>query len=402
MEKTLIIAEDAPPVNNGAANRLKSWFSYFPKGSYCIIMPKIKRNYSPVNHSKIEKGYYLDCRYYYLPFPDWHTNISRYMGIMIRLIHFCILPYSIIKGMLIIKKERISNIFVTSGYGYYFVLAYYLTKITKIPYSVYMFDLWTNEQVVSRIHRVLIKVFEKRIFKYAKNVFVMSEPLGDYYGRKLGISPVVIPHSVDLKKYNCLDTKKAIDAFPEGNFKKIVFTGMINSAQRDAIRNMVNTLRLPGMESIKLILFTRADVDLLRQTGISGENVILRYARPEEIPIIQKKADILFLPLAFNSSMPNLIKTAMPGKLPEYLAAGRPILVHAPKGCFISEYAKDKGFAVVVDKPDRFLLKEGVLNIINDSLLREKIIANALETAKLHDAEIISFRLKQYLITQHI
>jgi len=360
-------------------------------------MPKIKHDYSPVNHSRIEKGYYLKCKYYYLPFPDWHGSISRYMGIIIRLIHFCILPYSIIKGMIIVKKENISNIFVTSGYGYYFILAYYLKKLTKTPYSVYMFDLWTKEIAASRIHRVLIKLFEKRIFTSAKNVFVMSEPLKEYYERKFSISPVVISHSVDLTKYSSLDTKKSVDTFPEGDFREIVFTGMINSAQRDAIRNMVDALKLPGMENIKLILYTRADVDLLKQTGISGENVILRYALPEEIPIIQKKADILFLPLAFNSSMPTLIKTAMPGKLPEYLAAGRPILVHAPKGCFISGYAKDKDFAVVVDRPDRFLLKEAILNILNNPAIQNRIIGNALFTAKLHDSETISVRMQQYL-----
>jgi hypothetical protein len=45
-------------------------------------------------------------------------------------------------------------------------------------------------------------------------------------------------------------------------------------------------------------------------------------------------ADVQLLPLSFSSSYPDLIRTSAPGKLGEYLAAGRPLLVHGPADSF--------------------------------------------------------------------
>ena len=45
-----------------------------------------------------------------------------------------------------------------------------------------------------------------------------------------------------------------------------------------------------------------------------------------------KRADAVFLGLSFGSDHPEVIKTATPARLPEYMASGTPLIVHAPRG----------------------------------------------------------------------
>ena len=131
--------------------------------------------------------------------------------------------------------------------------------------------------------------------------------------------------------------------------------------------------------------------------GIAGERVTCRFAHKSEIPSIQRDADILFLPLAFDSPYPDLIKTASPSKMPEYLAAGRPILIHAPEYSYIAHYARERGFGMVVDRPDPEELKRALLLLLEDESLRKRVVLNALKTVQNHDARKVSGRLQGYL-----
>lgn len=104
---------------------------------------------------------------------------------------------------------------------------------------------------------------------------------------------------------------------------------------------------------------------------------------------------ILFLPMAFNS--PDIIKTASPVKLPEYLASGPPILVHAPEYAYITWYAKKYGWGFVVDKPDLELLKEAVQVLLRDDFLKENLVQNTFNTVQMHDEVIVSNTLQKCL-----
>ena len=56
-----------------------------------------------------------------------------------------------------------------------------------------------------------------------------------------------------------------------------------------------------------------------------------------------------------------VIETTSPSKLPEYLAAGRPILIHAPSDSYIAWYGKTHKCAEVVDTPDLETLRKSIL-----------------------------------------
>lgn len=115
--------------------------------------------------------------------------------------------------------------------------------------------------------------------------------------------------------------------------------------------------------------------------GITGPVVIHRNLPNDRMPGIQRRADLLFLPLAFASEYPDIIRTSAPGKIGEYLASGTPVLVHAPKDSFVSWFFSRYQCGMVVNDDDPAPLSEALKILLSDCGLRETITRNACERA---------------------
>jgi len=66
----------------------------------------------------------------------------------------------------------------------------------------------------------------------------------------------------------------------------------------------------------------------------------------------------------------------------EYLASGRPILVHAPAESFIAEYCNKYNCGYVVDEKDPQLLVNTICEIILNPNKREIVSKNAIMRAQ--------------------
>jgi glycosyltransferase involved in cell wall biosynthesis len=100
-----------------------------------------------------------------------------------------------------------------------------------------------------------------------------------------------------------------------------------------------------------------------------------------DIAPVQRQADILFLPLAFNSPIAEVIRTSAPGKTGEYLSVGKPILVHAPEDTFISWYFRQHQCGLVVDRDDTNLLALAITRLSSDQDLCAQISDRARRRA---------------------
>ena len=99
------------------------------------------------------------------------------------------------------------------------------------------------------------------------------------------------------------------------------------------------------------------------------------------VPRVQQEADVLFLALAFDSPYLDIVRTSAPAKMGEYLAAGRPILAHAPSDSFVSRYVRRHGCGVVVAESDPAALAGALNELLTDAALRERICAAARQCA---------------------
>jgi glycosyltransferase involved in cell wall biosynthesis len=72
----------------------------------------------------------------------------------------------------------------------------------------------------------------------------------------------------------------------------------------------------------------------------------------------------------------------VPSKTGEYLASGRPILVHAPADSFLVWYFRRYECGLIVDTPDSVRLAEAVERLLTDGDLCRRLVANARERAR--------------------
>ena len=106
-------------------------------------------------------------------------------------------------------------------------------------------------------------------------------------------------------------------------------------------------------EPFRLHIFTSQAPSTVFGYGIDGRHV----TRHDAVPLTEMRreltaASILFLPLGFDTGVPEVIRTAAPAKLGEYLQSGRPILAHVPADSFVAHFCRRHECALVVDKPD--------------------------------------------------
>jgi glycosyltransferase involved in cell wall biosynthesis len=163
--------------------------------------------------------------------------------------------------------------------------------------------------------------------------------------------------------------------------------GSVYSAQADAFRNLVAALDLQQGRFVLDLYTAQFSLDLVSKELASPHFFPHPHVSHATAVGLQKSADILFLPLAFDSPIPEVIRSSAPAKLGEYLAAGRPILVHAPAGSFVTELIREAEAGLVVDTPDPRRLAEALTTLATDARLRTRMVLNASRLAKEFDVE---------------
>ncbi len=280
----------------------------------------------------------------------------------------------------IIKKEKCNCIITCTGDIINLPAAYLACKITKTPFVAYIFDYflfqWTG------VVRKFVGLIEPIIIKGAKKIIVPNEKMQDEYLERYGVKSVIIRNPCDIiDNDNCFESERDKEQF-NSEFFNIVYTGSVYHAQLDAFINLLNALQFLQEIKIKLHVYTSQLKQQLEQYGIAGDFVEYHgHINENKIPCILQKADMLFLPLAFDSKIPEVVRTSSPGKTGEYLASGKVILVHAPKDSFLSEYFRTHFCGIIIDDNDYIILADAIRKVIYDKELQVQLGHNAKQMA---------------------
>jgi glycosyltransferase involved in cell wall biosynthesis len=89
---------------------------------------------------------------------------------------------------------------------------------------------------------------------------------------------------------------------------------------------------------------------------------------------------------------------AFPTKLAEYLAAGRPIIVHAPSYATAASYVREHDCGVVVDRPDVEALVEAIDQLLGDDQRASELGLRSRQVAREnHDRRDVVARFRREL-----
>jgi len=407
-KKILIISSYAPPSVMGAPQNIYNILRDFPKGSYCILT-----SFYNIDNISAKTGTWLKEKYIFYDNTSasgslkTHSEITKERPsrlILNKLKHlvkrlwflgalggiFIILSQIIMiirAGTKAIKKEEIEIMLGFSDYGPTMISTYFLHKITKKPYYIFLFDIYKNNFYPVFPAGFLANIFEPKILKNAEKIIVTNEATLNYYaqiyGEEIRKKITIIYNSTFPKSYLKLHTEYN----PKPPYT-ILYTGRISWPQIRSLKNLIKALEQINDIDVKLEIYCPNPKDYLKKISIiESKKVKISIAPPQKMPEIQTQADILFLPLSWHTKSQKIIDTATPGKLADYLISNRPILIHAPTSTFLVKYAKENNFALVVDEENIEKLKSAIKTLLSDKTFTKRLIENAKATFfKNHDA----------------
>lgn len=263
-----------------------------------------------------------------------------------------------------------------------FAAAYLAHRRSGRPLVVYEMDEWRASlgTASGRVASALERVFHGPLLRSAGIVWAMSEPMATAFADRFGVAARVLPHCVDLAPYAAARPP----APPADGPFNVVFIGSINAAQADAVRSVALAVdRLPA--DAQFLLYTDQGAEELGQLGIGGPRLRIRPTVPSaELPAILRAADVLVVALSFEPALRTVVTTSFPTKTIDYLAAGVPILVHAPPDAAVSVRARAQGWGLVADERDPARVAEILQRLATDHALREDLARAALATVSAH------------------
>jgi glycosyltransferase involved in cell wall biosynthesis len=331
----------------------------------------------------------LNARYSFVPKKSPRGNrfaVGRLLNATINV------PLAIAAGLraaAVARKRRAGWVLTVSDEGFSPIAGAVCARMSGLPHVIVVFDLW-EENAYTDVARVFARVLEPRIFRSAAKVVVHNARMAEHYRAKHGISCAVLPTSAEPWELASPGER------PQEDEREILFAGAIYWAQEDALRRLSRVTR--DLAGVRLtVVGSRADEATLRDQGIFVDRLEPDLP-PEQFRSRLEQADVLFLGLGFETAHPDVIQTASPAKLPEYMASGRPILIHAPRGSHVAEYARDEDFAEVVDAPDDEELRTAVIRVLSGPELAMSRAARAQKIVReRHDVSSVREELRRIL-----
>jgi len=228
-------------------------------------------------------------------------------------------------------------------------------RVAGLPHLIWVFDLW-QENALTDVERWIAARVERTIWRDARAIVSHTEKMSEHYARKHGVRCRVLPTPIDLQSPSGGDPPSRRSAPPY----EVLSGGAVYWAQEEALARLA---RVCADDEFHLTVL--GDAAALARKGIEADAI--------EPPLPQlefqrrvRDADLLFLGLSFDSIAPDIVRTATPARLVDYMASGRPLLVHAPPDSHVACYAREEDFAEVVDVADDGALAAGLRAVLAD------------------------------------
>lgn len=398
----------------GGPQNLYNLFSQIPSEKYVILTGRAAIG------SGLEKGgTWLDGEYVFFDQPQatkekigaeaapaagLATKTSGWVGFIKRIPGTSLLFYAWITGQQIVqmthqgvravKKYDCSLILGISDSGPALISTFLIAKLTRQPHQYYLYDIYKGNNLQS-IERWLASMFERKLMTSAEQVIVTNEGTEQHYQRRYGknIRTAIVYNSVFTENYTTQRTPyKPVAPYT------IVFTGHVYWAQEQAVINLIKAMALLYDLPVRLDLYIPKTNEAITRAVQGSSNIQLTAAAQSEMPRVQSQATLLFLPLAWDTKAPDIIATATPGKFTDYLASGRPMLIHAPSYAYVSQYTKQHNVGLVVDQNNPAELARVIRQFLTTPSVGQAYIDRALAIFSAnHDAKKNAQKLTELL-----
>lgn len=278
--------------------------------------------------------------------------------------------------------------------------AFVAAKQSGLPFVGYLHDTIAEGMADTRWAGFGRKV-QAEVFAGADLLFVMSQGMADLYRRRYDLATIPLVHTYPEKIGNGADIDGTVPGNGTSDEPTALWSGNIYRINRHAVRRAFRALSTqPGLT---LNLATSQTVETLTQLGVCGDNVRLTYfsanERPAYLDFLRRQTfHIVALDWPDESPVhPDELGTIFPTKTPEYLASGRPILVHCPAEYFLARFFKEHGCGEVICERSEEALVAGIQRLIADRGHARDLGRKAIDAASMFRREAVAATFTRYL-----
>jgi glycosyltransferase involved in cell wall biosynthesis len=394
MKKFVLISHVLPPFPSGQAVMLYRIFSCINERNYYLIHTR-----SPLltgRNNVNDEFRLLGDHHYIAAEPVFNVPVFFVVSWIVKAINFFVKFLVRSKNILnIVRREtETCAIVVCTGDAVDILAGYCVSRICSVPFYAYIFDDYLYQFIGSE--RLVVKLISPFIFKHSAGIIGPNEFICEEYQRRYGVPTVLVRNPCDkteLKKepYEKISQLK--------NKIKIVYTGDVYLANYGCFRNLIQAMKLLRDYPFELHIFTPRLPEKLASEGVEGEKIFIHPSLPYVEALEQQRmGDILFLPLEFESPIPEIIRTSAPGKLGEYLASGVPVLAHVPANSFVADYLGKHECGLVASENDPSKLKDCLLKLATAERFCRTIVHNARQRAlQDFDPKIAAEKLIEFI-----
>jgi glycosyltransferase involved in cell wall biosynthesis len=278
----------------------------------------------------------------------------------------------------VLRDEGCTGLLTTSSETPNVLAGAVAARIARVPFGVYLMDDWRH-QVAIRHPWLFADLLQRQVLARAAACLVVSPLLAEELRAESGIPAEVVNHVLPPD----VALEPPVDR-PWPNRPgaiRLVYTGNIYRAHFGALADVLRALEAPGLEQVTLHVYTQSPAAVLAQIGVEGRMVVHPPVGQAELRVIQAEADILLLPLAFDTIYPEIVRTAVPTKTAEYLVSGRPMLTVAPPDSHIATLARVEGCSALADERGPQPIVRALKGIIDDAGFRRRLVENAWRVA---------------------
>jgi len=381
--KFAVLSHVLPPYGLSQGVILSRLLAGFPPAEFCLLsrqdyrqaFSEAERDGSGRSHST------LAARYHFVG-EGWRRSASG-PGVLRASVAAAEVPVQIVsragKVHRVLRQERSQVLVVCSGDVVDLPAGFIAARAAGIPLLAYMFDDYKHQHY-RPAEREAASVLERMSLRGARSVVVPNEFAADAYAARYGLTPRIVRNMVD-EAHLALEPQATWPG--AAGEVDVVYTGGIYHAQTDSFARLVDALASwDRPERVRLHIYSAQTAAQIAAAGIPPGATLHGHVAGEEMPSVLRQADVLFLPLAFASGIPEVIRTSSPGKLGEYLASGAPILAHAPRDSFLTWYLRKHNCGIVCDSPDVGELRRALALLVDDAELRSTLTTNAVACAR--------------------
>lgn len=285
----------------------------------------------------------------------------------------------------------------------YLQLVRQVAALLQLPVAVHMMDDWPavlyrrglfGAQLRRRMQRELRDLLSGAALRMG-----ICEPMCRAYEARHGLPFLPFQNALDLPAWRA-------QARPDSRVHapvRLVYTGsIVPSAQLNSLRDIcdaVAALYRSGMP-VELTIHSPGSMQPAYRAALErGPSVRLEPAADNDtVASVLTSADLLVLPVNFDTESVRYVRYSMPAKVPAYMISGTPVLVYGPREAASVQYALDEGWGFVVTQRSLTALTEAVQLLATDMHLRESLRQRAQHlAAENHDAAKVRPAFQQAL-----